>query len=447
MRARQATWRSLDVALEKIMSSHLAQRLVIGCLLLVGTTAHSQQSVSDPAQPPDIRLTPLGAIYPDESYAYGVNDWGDVVGTSSVRVEPGFLDFHAFLWRRETGMLDLVAHNVPMRFAFDVNFRRQIVGAAFGPGLLWTPGGKTELVTPDSYLASPRALNDCGQVVGSYLAGGSDRAFSWTAQTGFVDLGTLGGASSRAFGVNNRGQVVGESFTASQDRSAFLWTKETGMIDLGGEFSSAHGINDQGEIVGTSSGRVALWNTHGVLVDLGGLGEDGGIPAGGIGMDINELSQIVGISVSRNVDRAFLWTPSAGMIDLGALGGDPPESQAVRISNRGQIVGWSRSAFDPAPHPFVQGVLWDIELTPSERLASLRALLNELHLIGRLSSPHLQALTNKVEATERALARGNTRAVSAHAGALIAQLNAFVQAGLLNQSEAALLIGDAMTLQ
>jgi len=421
--------------------------LVIACLLIIGTSAHSQQAAPGLASPPEIRLTPLGAIYPDESYAYGVNDWGDVVGTSSVRVEAGFLDFHAFLWRPETGILDLVAHNVPMRFAFDVNFRRQIVGAAFGPGLLWTPGGKTESVTPDAFLASPRAMNDLGQIVGSYLAGGTDRAFSWTAQTGFVDLGTLGGASSRAFGVNNRGQVVGESVTPTQDSTAFVWTKDTGMIDLGGELSSAHGINDRGEIVGTSSGRVALWNTQGVIVDLGGLGEDAGSPGGGIAMDINELSQIVGISTLRNADRAFLWTPSAGMIDLGALGGEPPESQAVRISNRGQIVGWSRSAFDPSPHPFVQAVLWDIQLQPSERLASLRVLLNELHLIDRLSSAHLQALTNKVEAAERALARGNARAVSAHVGALISQLNAFVRAGLLNESEAALLIGDAMTLQ
>ena len=160
------------------MSSRLPRTLVIACLLIIGTSAHSQQAAPGLASPPEIRLTPLGAIYPDESYAYGVNDWGDVVGTSSVRVEAGFLDFHAFLWRPETGILDLVAHNVPMRFAFDVNFRRQIVGAAFGPGLLWTPGGKTESVTPDAFLASPRAMNDLGQIVGSYLAGGTDRAFS-----------------------------------------------------------------------------------------------------------------------------------------------------------------------------------------------------------------------------------------------------------------------------
>jgi probable HAF family extracellular repeat protein len=429
------------------MGSHLTQTLLVAALLSVGTMAHSRQGPPSSAALPEIRLTALGAIYPDESYAYGVNDWGDVVGTSSVRVEPGFLDFHGFLWRPETGMVDLVTLDVPMRFAFDVNFRRQIVGSAWGPALLWTPGGATTPITPEQHLASPRAINDLGQVVGSYLAGGTDRAFSWTADTGFIDLGSFGGPTSRAFGVNNHGQVVGESLTATQERRAFLWTRETGLTDLGGDFSSAHGINDRGEIVGTSSGRVALWNTEGTLIDLGGLEQDTGVTAGGIAMDINELSQIVGTSAWQNADRAFLWTRSAGMIELGALGGDPPESQAVRISNRGQIVGWSRSRPDSAPHPYVQAVLWSVQLNPTERLASLRALLHELHVINRLSAAHLRALTNKIEAAERALAAGHTRAVSAHAAALIAQLQAFARSGRLHESEAALLIGDAMTLQ
>lgn len=334
-----------------------------------------------------------------------------------------------------------------MLFAFDVNFRRQIVGSAWGPALRWTPGGTTEPVTPASHLAVPRAINDLGQVVGSYVVGNTDRAFSWTADTGFVDLGTLGGVSSRAFGVNNRGQVVGESLTATQDRKAFLWTRETEMIDLGGEFSSAHGINDRGEIVGTSAGRVALWTAHGVLTDLGGLQENEWAVPGGIAMDINELSQIVGTSAWHNGDRAFLWTPSAGMIDLGALGGEPPESQAIRISNRGQVVGWSRSPSAPVPHPYVQAVLWDISLSATERLASLRALLNQLQLIDRLSAAHVNALTNKIDAAERALARGPSRAVSAHAGALIAQVTALARAGVLTASESALLIGDAETLR
>jgi probable HAF family extracellular repeat protein len=52
-----------------------------------------------------------------------------------------------------------------------------------------------------------------------------------------TDLGTLGGDYSDAFGVNNDGtlvQVVGRSRTASGVVHAFLWTAPGPMIDLGG---------------------------------------------------------------------------------------------------------------------------------------------------------------------------------------------------------------------
>jgi probable HAF family extracellular repeat protein len=39
-----------------------------------------------------------------------------------------------------------------------------------------------------------------------------------------VNLGTLGGNFSIAFGINDLGQVVGYSSTASGETRAFLWT-------------------------------------------------------------------------------------------------------------------------------------------------------------------------------------------------------------------------------
>ena len=71
-----------------------------------------------------------------------------------------------------------------------------------------------------------------------------------------IDLDTLGGDESIAWGINDRGDVVGHSFYAgSEDSRAFLYSKGS-MIDLGtlgGVVSVARGINNSGGIVGAST--------------------------------------------------------------------------------------------------------------------------------------------------------------------------------------------------
>jgi probable HAF family extracellular repeat protein len=66
---------------------------------------------------------------------------------------------------------------------------------------------------------------------------GAYRAFRWTAATGMVDLGTLGGGNllSNATAASRDGSVVvGYSLTNSFSSSdhAFIWTAKTGMLDL-----------------------------------------------------------------------------------------------------------------------------------------------------------------------------------------------------------------------
>src|SRR5215510_14995213 len=77
-----------------------------------------------------------------------------------------------------------------------------------------------------------------------------------TATYSITDLGTLGGATSTACGINDRGQVAGNSAIASGELHAFLWDGGT-MTDLGTlpgrAFSGARFINNRGQVVGSSS--------------------------------------------------------------------------------------------------------------------------------------------------------------------------------------------------
>ena len=86
------------------------------------------------------------------------------------------------------------------------------------------------------------------------IGGSSSRA----AAT-IYDLGTLGGAESRGRGVNDAGQVVGSSYTSAGWQRAFLYSGMPGnggtMSDLGtlGWMESiGYAINASGQIAGNS---------------------------------------------------------------------------------------------------------------------------------------------------------------------------------------------------
>lgn len=244
---------------------------------------------------------------------------------------------------------------------------------------------------------SPAAINNNGHVVGTTV--GSDNrwhAGSWVNGT-ITDLGMLGCKStvtycqSRALGVNDTGQVVGDSSTFSifspYYPHAFIWSsgKMSGLAELGGEWSTAMDINGNGIIVGYGrAGSDYLehgWiNIGGVLTQIGNYGEssranavneanqvtgvisiggqrkgffykDGTLTvlgtfglSGSVAYDVGDTStpNVVGSSVnSSSRERGFLWRPGS-MFDLGVLP-EADTSVARAVNNRSQIVGQSGS--------------------------------------------------------------------------------------------------------
>jgi len=166
--------------------------------------------------------------------------------------------------------------------------------------VLWQNGGITDLGTlQGGYESVANAVDSKGEVVGMFTNttpdpnslfpdGYQTRAFFW--QDGVMqDLGTLGGPDAAAFLINEKGQVVGWSYTSSVPitcfgfppatlaTGSFVWDNENGMRDLGGLgglCTTAEAINSRGQIVGFSDlkGDTAwhafIWD--GSMHDLGG---------------------------------------------------------------------------------------------------------------------------------------------------------------------------------
>jgi probable HAF family extracellular repeat protein len=89
----------------------------------------------------------------------------------------------------------------------------------------------------------------CSLISGLFACSATGVSAAYT----FTDLGTLGGASSFAQGINNAGKVVGLSYISGDVFThATLWNGSvaTDLGAVGGVSSGANGINNLGQIAG-----------------------------------------------------------------------------------------------------------------------------------------------------------------------------------------------------
>jgi len=154
--------------------------------------------------------------------------------------------------------------------------------------------------------------------------------------------------NTAAYGINDKGQIVGYYQNSSYTFEGFLYSSGTytTLYDPSATFdggTSADGINDKGQIVGyygNDSGAHGFLYNHGHYVTLNDLHGTKGTFANGI----NDNGQIVGYYLDSNgVEHGFIYdrlTHTYKTLNdpfAGTENGEGTEAQG--INDKGQIVG------------------------------------------------------------------------------------------------------------
>jgi|GEM_PF-1858998 len=267
---------------------------------------------------PKYTFTDLGTLGGENSYAYAINNNGQVIGRAD-----------------------------------NIDGQRRAV--LFDPnGTMNIDLGTLPAGNGDSWAY---AINNIGQIVGlDYDEYGSERAilFDATGQGNNIALGSLGGGTGGAQAISDTGVIVGWSATTPDEYFYSNWhatrfdsTGSGQNIDLDKTecyLSVARCANRAGIIAGNSEETAMIY-------DLVGSGNNINIGAQLTGdfttvLAINDKGQMVGYGNTQPgyYHHAMLFTANGSVtaIDLGGIGGT--RSYATSINSSGQIVGYARTA-------------------------------------------------------------------------------------------------------
>lgn len=343
--------------------------LAVGCTDQLVVDAVQEPTVQEPSVggEVDYDMVTLGTLGGSSNGAWAINNGAFVVG--SAKNSEG--QTRAFVWTEADGMRDLLgSEHEPYNQARHVNHGGQVAGVSsldrgfvydlVTDQVVWLVGlpdhtttqaiaingdgvvvgrsaielesGETEWRTvvwipvADGSYSEPidldcpamqlySAINRHGDVVANQCGGRSP--YLWIRSgDGYatpVVLGTLGGRSTYATGINDHGRVAGWSTAPDGVRKAVLWHPDdyTTPIALGDAFMVL-AINNQNEIVGERSARnrraAVLWTVD----DAGGLVavQELPVPRGyreALARGINDDGWIVGSIWDDSGSTAVLW--------------------------------------------------------------------------------------------------------------------------------------------
>lgn len=214
-------------------------------------------------------------------------------------------------------------------------------------------------------------------------ADGSLLSYGFLPEPKFVDPndGVEKNGGSNAQDVNTAGLIVGSAQTFDLDASeisspsrAYLWNDEGAgyaRISLpelpGATYSSARGINSQGDMVGTiqtaTGNKAVFWNADTLAVtDLNSLVDEALDWELFRARDINDNGLVTGYGQLNDVDRGFVLDLITQQITAVPLVDPAIANHALRINAEGRVVGrmWDGQGIATGTNPdFVSAYSWE----------------------------------------------------------------------------------------
>jgi len=295
-----------------------------------------------------------------------LNDAGLITGTSG----NGANQRHAFAWTRSGGMVD-ISPSAGIQDALPVAVAPQgEVGGAYLPAFgypnypnyqpfLWSrTAGLISLPTAGAIAGGVSAMTADLRIVGTLTrADDTQRAVFWRRGAPARVLGTLGGRFSRGIDINSKGQIVGDADNKAGNRRAYVWTAQTGMLDLnnylrhkppGLVLTGAYAINDSGAIVATTNAGLVLLRPDG--------GQHGGHALGPV-----MAPSLVKAGVQVDASVGFVDEDAVGTRSASWSWGDGSATQAGKLSETGA------SGSSSASHSYAAPGIYQVQATVVDR--------------------------------------------------------------------------------